>query len=269
MRVVCLAPGVEDLLGQLGLGARIVGRDGDPAALAAARPDVVITPEPLDQSFPGYRMLEHGVAVAESSVGGVTVRLLSAAPARLEHVVEQLRLVPAELGEGARGAALHRTRSARLLALRLHVARYLVRVGGHRPPTVFLDVDRGLRAPGRWLPDMVDAAGGVPLLVAGGEADRDVTVADVGAAQPELVLLGLRPPPGRSLAESAAAALPEWGALIEAAAHAAWAVDLRRCFDRPGPALVEGVETLLRIIMPAALGANGTPPGETDAIPLR
>jgi len=39
-------------------------------------------------------------------------------------------------------------------------------------------------------------------------------------------------------------------------------------FTRPAPHLVDAVEVLLRMVFPAALGANGTPPPPERALKL-
>jgi iron complex transport system substrate-binding protein len=268
VRVVCLAAGAEDLLMDLGLAGWVVGRSALPAALAEAQPDMVISDDPAGDGL-SRRSLGSGVETAEETVGGRRIVRVSVRPRRLDDVVEQILVLAGLLGVAERGAALHKIRSARLLALRMHVARYLVRAGVQQPKTVFVDAGGALRLLGRWVPDMVDAAGGVPLLAGGGNDDRPVAAGEVAAVRPDLLLAGVRPAAGASLAEATATATaPDEVRRLVASVGNAWAVNLRRLFDRPGPHLVEGVEALIRIIMPAALGANGTPPPEDVARPI-
>jgi iron complex transport system substrate-binding protein len=268
VRVVCVAAGAEDLLVDLGLAGWIVGHSALPAALAEAQPDMVISEDPAGDS-PSRRSLGSGVETVEETAGGRQIVRVSVRPRRLDDVVEHILVLAGLLGVAERGAALHKIRSARLLALRMHVARYLVRAGAQQPKTVFVDAGGALRLLGRWVPDMVDAAGGVPLLAGGGDDDRPIAAGEAAAARPDLLLAGVRPPAGAGLAEAAAiATAPDEVRRLVASVGNAWAVDLRRLFDRPGPHLVEGVEMLIRIIMPAALGANGTPPPEDIARPI-
>jgi iron complex transport system substrate-binding protein len=297
MRIVSLPPGATDLVRALGLGAEIVGgvEDGagaarvardvdppqpdapilegisphahvaryllDPDALGAARPEVILTEEVCPTCRAGYASLADGAGVGRGIVSGRPVQVVSFTPRRLEHALAPIAPVAAVLGRAERGQALSHARGARLLALSMHVARHLVRSGGRRPTVALLraDGDR-LVAPGLWYPDLVDAAGGVPLLARAGEEDVPLTPAGVGAAGPDLVIVG-----ADTLAQ-AEAALETLRPAV--AAVPAWALRLDGLFTHPGPGLVEAVETLLRIISPAALGANGTPPPPDRAIPV-
>jgi hypothetical protein len=167
------------------------------------------------------------------------------------------------LGQAARGERLLHVRGARLLALSMHVARYVVRAGGRRPTVGLVQVtpQEGLVAPGRWFPDLLDAGGGVPRLVAAGAADVPVTPADLQSAALDLLIVGAEGPDGLARATGAARALGE-------AAGERWALKLDGLFTRPGPYLVDAVEVLMRMVFPAALGANGTPPPPDRALKL-
>ena len=45
-----------------------------------------------------------------------------------------------------------------------------------------------------------------------------------------------------------------------------WAINAGVLLAEPGPGIVDSVEAILRIVMPEALGANGTPPPAAAAI---
>jgi hypothetical protein len=152
----------------------------------------------------------------------------------------------------------------------MHVARYLVRVGGSRPSVALVRPggqdapDGGLVAFGRWFPDLLDAAGGVPRLVAAGADDASVGPAALRAAALDLLIVGAEDGAGQDgLARASAAA-----AALDGVAAQRWALRLDGLFTRPGPHLVDAVEVLLRMVFPAALGANGTPPPPDRARPL-
>jgi iron complex transport system substrate-binding protein len=301
MRIVTLPPGATDLVRALGLGAQIVGGLGagdaqpaqvarevdpprpdtpllagvtphshltryllDPVALGAAGPEVILTEEVCPVCRAAYTPLADGAGVGRGALGSgraAQVQVISFTPRRLEDALAPIAPVGALLGQAQRGQALSRARGARLLALSMHVARHLVRSGGTRPTVALLRTDgERVVAPGYWYPDLVDAAGGVPLLAQAGGEDVPLTPAEVGAASPGLVVLGADT---LVRAEAALAGLrPEIGAVP------AWALRLDGLFTHAGPGLVEAVETLLRIISPAALGANGTPPPPDRAFPV-
>jgi iron complex transport system substrate-binding protein len=107
-------------------------------------------------------------------------------------------------------------------------------------------------APGHWIPEMVLRAGGVPSLGAVGAKSHRVTWEDVRTSDPDLVVSA---PCGYSLEESVA--------LTEKVLHhlppvPVWAVDANASYARPGPRLVDGVETLAAVMHPE-VGAGRAP----------
>jgi iron complex transport system substrate-binding protein len=102
-------------------------------------------------------------------------------------------------------------------------------------------------APGHWVPEMVELAGGVSVLGTPGERSRRVGWDDVRTSRPEVVVCA---PCGYGLDASATLAehLVADGLLpndVEV-----WAVDANASFARPGPRLVDGVEALAGVLHP-------------------
>lgn len=100
---------------------------------------------------------------------------------------------------------------------------------------------------GHWIPDMITAAGGLPLLASPGEKSVRLQWSEIAAAGPDIVLFM---PCGYTLEES-----------IEEAKHLVkrpelqgvsqfWALAGDAYFTRPGPRVVDGVEGLARILHP-------------------
>ncbi|MBV8159912.1 MAG: patatin-like phospholipase family protein [Acidimicrobiia bacterium] len=107
---------------------------------------------------------------------------------------------------------------------------------------------------GHWVPDLVERAGGAPLLCTPGEHSRPLRWTDVAAAAPEVVVFM---PCGYDLAAAVAeaAALADVAELRTTPAwrdHRVWAVDATAYFSRPGPRIVDGLELLAWIIHPDA-----------------
>jgi iron complex transport system substrate-binding protein len=99
---------------------------------------------------------------------------------------------------------------------------------------------------GHWVPDMIDAAGGMSLLAAPGARSERLEWSDIAAAQPEVVVFM---PCGYDLAR----AVEEGAALRdrhELARASLWAADANALFSRPGPRIVDGVEALATILHP-------------------
>ena len=111
------------------------------------------------------------------------------------------------------------------------------------------------------MPDLIVRAGGRPVLCEPGEHSRPLRWADVGAAEPEVVVFM---PCGYDLAAAATEAegLSGVGVLVDTPAWRdgrVWVVDATSYFSRPGPRIVDGLELLAWIIHP---GSFPRPPAE-------
>ncbi|MGC4940669.1 cobalamin-binding protein [Kribbella sp. DT2] len=102
-------------------------------------------------------------------------------------------------------------------------------------------------APGHWIPEMVEVAGGVSVLGSAGLRSGRTTWPAIAAAKPEVVVVA---PCGFGLDE--AARLGE-ELLDQLPAVPVWAVDANGYFARPGPRLVDGVEALAGILRGTAV----------------
>ena len=100
-------------------------------------------------------------------------------------------------------------------------------------------------APGHWIPEMIETAGGEPVLATPGEKSRRVTWEQVHATEPEVVVVA---PCGfdREGSQRLANELVESGVLPDGVpVHA---VDANASWARPGTRLPDGVEELGRIL---------------------
>ena len=170
---------------------------------------------------------------------GCRAEVLTTDPHDLEQVLASIVQV---------GAATGREDRARVLVegLRTRLAAVADRVHGRpRPRTVVLEWTDPPFAPGHWVPEMVQQAGGECVLGRGGERSVPTTWADVAAAAPDVVVSA---PCGFGLEDSArlAGELLATGSLP--AAVPVWAVDANASFARPGPRLVDGIEALAGIL---------------------
>ncbi|GGF42108.1 cobalamin-binding protein [Marmoricola endophyticus] len=285
-RIVSLLPSTTEICFALGVGDRVVGRtfECDHPSAAHRIPVVSTTTMPASVSAAGSAAIDAWVsdavargedlyrldagalrsidpdlvltqdlcavcAVDVASVDdalthlGCTADVLTLDPRTLEEVLASIATVADRTGVAAAGAALVAT-----LRERLDVVRRRVR-GRTRPRVAVLEWTDPPYAPGHWLPEQVDAAGGDPVLGRAGERSVRVTWEDVSTCRPDVVVCapcGFDLAAARTLAEQARAQLPD---------VPVWAVDADGCFARPGPRLVDGVETLAGILHP-----DGRPP---------
>ena len=92
---------------------------------------------------------------------------------------------------------------------------------------------------GHWVPDLVSAAGGVPVLARPGGRSVTTTWDDVAAVEVDVVLVA---PCGYGLDDAVAQArdvLPRLPMLVPV-----WAIDAGGLVTRPGPRVVDAVEAL-------------------------
>ncbi|GAC1515581.1 MAG: cobalamin-binding protein [Gemmatimonadaceae bacterium] len=123
-----------------------------------------------------------------------------------------------------------------------------------RPRVAVIEWTDPVFAAGHWVPEMVHRAGGRDMLARAGEHSTVRSIAEVAAADPEVVVVA---PCGYSLAR----AEQEGRRLVRSSAWAwlherdVWAIDANALVSRPGPRLIDGVETFSRLLHPALFGA--------------
>jgi iron complex transport system substrate-binding protein len=162
-------------------------------------------------------------------------------PHTIDEVFESIGTLGKATGHEAEAASLVDALCARLASVRRRVA------GRPRPRVMLLEWTDPPFAPGHWVPEMIAAAGGEPLLGTAGEKSRRVTWEQVHATDPEVVVVA---PCGydRSGAQSLADELVASGVLP--AGVPVHAVDANAAWARPGTRLVDGVEELAALLHP-------------------
>ena len=172
---------------------------------------------------------------------GCTAQVLTIDPHTLDEVLASIETLGAATGRLAQASTLVASHRERLAAVRERVA------GRPRPRVMLLEWTDPPFAPGHWVPEMIDAAGGEPLLGAAGAKSERVTWEAVLAARPDVVVAA---PCGYDRAGSQALAdeLVASGRLP--AGLPVHAVDANASWARPGTRLVDGVEELAALLHP-------------------
>jgi iron complex transport system substrate-binding protein len=103
---------------------------------------------------------------------------------------------------------------------------------------------------GHWVPEQVQAAGGLEVMVPAGARSKTTTWEEIHQADPAVLVVATC---GQSLADNAALARellvhPRASQLRAVKTGQIWAVDANAQFSRPAPRLVDGVETLTAIL---------------------
>ena len=206
----------------------------DRERIAAIQPDLI-----LAQDLCRVCAVPSGAVEDALEVIGCRADVLSLDPSTLDDVIACVGAVGSATGSEGRADEVMASLRARVDAVRSAVA------GKPRPRVFALEwFDPPFNA-GHWVPDMIDAAGGEPVLAASGERSREVSWAEIAAARPDVVVFM---PCGYDL-ERAQAELASVRAVPELAGvpHIV-AVDGDSYFSRPGPRVVEGVEILAELL---------------------
>lgn len=105
-------------------------------------------------------------------------------------------------------------------------------------------------APGHWVPDLVQRAGGTSVLGRAGAKSERTDWHAVRESAPEVIVCA---PCGFGLDTAVALAQAAVGSGVLPTIVPVWAVDANASFARPGPRLIDGVETLASIFHPDAI----------------
>lgn len=118
-----------------------------------------------------------------------------------------------------------------------------------RPRVAVIEWGEPLYVAGHWMPEMVKRAGGIDALAKPGEHSVTVTMEQLRAADPEVIVIapcGYDLPRARHEGERLLA-LPDWQ---WARTRRIFALDANAFASRPGPRLVDGVEILAALFNP-------------------
>lgn len=282
MRIVSLLPSTTEILFAIGAGADVVGVTFECDFPPEARSRTVVstsampsglTPAEIDAYVVGamsrgedlYHLAADALAgldadlvvtqdlcavcavdvsVVEDALAhlGCTAEVLTIDPHTLDEVFDSILLLGRVTGRSDEAATLVAAQRDRLGAVAARVADRA------RPRVMLLEWTDPPYAPGHWVPEMIEAAGGIPVLGQPGARSERVLWEQVVASSPDVVVVA---PCGYDLAGATALAgelvasgvLPDGVPVHAVDANAAWA--------RPGTRLVDGVEELARILHPA------------------
>jgi iron complex transport system substrate-binding protein len=214
------------------------------ALLASLRPDVIVTQALCDVC-----------AVRETDVRAIAERL-SPAPRivtlsgmSIDGIVADIERVATAIEAPDEAEELIAGLRARLRSVheRLRAAH------APRPRVAVLEWTDPVYTAGHWVPEMVHRAGGVDALAAPGSHSRAIATADVAGAAPDVLVFA---PCGYDLRRATREAdeTLRHSAWRWADGRAAWALDANALASRPGPRLIDGIETMAALLHPSLFG---------------
>jgi iron complex transport system substrate-binding protein len=210
-------------------------------ALDRLQPTHIITQTQCEVCAVSLKDVERAVC----EMVGSRPQIVTLQPMCLADVWTDIQRVADALGEPHRGTDL----IARLQQ-RLEAVRKSVRGMAAQPTVVCLEWIAPLMSGGNWMPELVDIAGGRPLLATAGEHSPWMTWDELSAADPDvLVILPCGFDISRTRAElSPLVHHPRWKTLRCVQAGRVFLTDGNQYFNRPGPRVVESAEILVDIL---------------------
>jgi iron complex transport system substrate-binding protein len=214
----------------------------DTELLRRERPDVLLTQDLCRVcAVPSGQVRR---ALEELGLPDATVVTLD--PRTLEEAIATIETV---------GAALDRPSEAADLAAALRARVAMVKETAKRVPTVSvfgLEWSDPPFSAGHWIPDMIEAVGGTPVLAEKGQRSRETAWHEIRAAAPEVIVFM---PCGAYLEEAEEEAerfldQPEFADTPAMRNGNVYAVDATSYFSRPGPRLIDGLEILAWAVHP-------------------
>ena len=229
--------------GQIDAAVRAAMSDGhgiyslDEGLLADLRPDLVLTQELCRVCAVAYPTVLQAARAAGGEDGPMVVSL---EPHSMADVLATIGHVALLAGVAERGSRLAAELDRRLAS----------RPGAPRPRVALVEWLDPLFAPGHWVPEQVELAGGTSVFGEAGHRSVEATWEELAAAEPDVLVLGLC---GFDLERS----IEDWAAFVPPEAITRtpawregrlWAIDGSAYVSRPGPRLVDGVDILGAIL---------------------
>ncbi|PTR00897.1 iron complex transport system substrate-binding protein [Mucilaginibacter yixingensis] len=173
--------------------------------------------------------------------------IVSLSPAKLDDIFENIRQVAIALDAIPQGEEL-----LELLEERLDIIRHKLKFITDKPTVACIEWLEPLMISGNWIPEMVELAGGVPILAQTGAHSPYVKWEDIQAVDPDIIVLM---PCGfsidRTMREvSLILQHPGFNELKAVKNNRFYITDGNQYFNRPGPRIVDSVEILAEIINP-------------------
>jgi iron complex transport system substrate-binding protein len=229
---------------RIGAGESIYTLDG--ALIRSLDPDLI-----LAQDLCRVCAVPSGDVQAALEVIGCSARVLSLDPNRLEDVIQCIGAVGGATGTADRAEVLMATLRRRIAAVRRRCTQPT------HPRVLVLEWPDPPFNAGHWVPDMVQAAGGVPILAEAGVPSRRLSWDEVTSESIDITVFA---PCGYDLEGAVTQAQPLLQRADVAALGSIYAVDANAHFSRPGPRVVDGVE-LLGALLHRGDPDQGTPEG--------
>lgn len=207
----------------------------DAALLATLEPDLIVTQELCAVCAVSYDIVATAAKRLRSDP-----RVVSLEPATLGDVFSTIRFVGEITGHVEQAAQLVAGLETRVAALERDATRR------GRPRTLMLEWTDPPMSAGHWIPELIELAGGAPVLTHPGTNSQRLDWNEIAAADPDAVVVA---PCGFDLPKTKSAiaeldAVGAWRSLRAYRTGRVLALDGNAYMSRPGPRLIDATEIL-------------------------
>ena len=236
--------------------------DLDTDLLSELKPDLILTQELCDVCAVSYKTVERAARMYVADA-----KVVSLEPNTIEDIFSNIKTVGELCGVSEKADEVVKDLRRRLENIRLNTDENPKSKTQNPKPNVFmLEWLEPPFAPGHWVPEQVEIAGGNCLLGETGKPSVTTTYEKLIETAPDILVLI---PCGYYTADIVRqipnTIFPETFKNIPAVRNnEIWALDATSYFSRPAPRVVDGAEILAKIVHPEIFGA----PSEKEAIKI-
>ncbi|WP_207422368.1 cobalamin-binding protein [Desertivirga brevis] len=215
----------------------------DSVLLKRLNPDLIVTQAQCEVC--GVSLSDVEKALGEDQ--NKDVEVLSLSPNTLEGILADIKEVACKLEVSERGKVLLEE-----LEERRDLIKHKLKFVENKPKVACIEWLDPLMIAGNWTPELVEIAGGVPVLATNGSHSPYIKPEDLCAANPDIIVVAAC---GfsieRTLQEiSLLMQLSGWNEIEAVKNNKVFIADGNHYFNRPGPRIIDTIEILAEIINP-------------------
>ena len=207
------------------------------------KPDVIITQSQCEVCAVSLKDVERSL----SDLINNGVEIISLQPDSLEDIFNDIEVIAGKLNADQNGLQL-----LEAMQERIDIIRHKLKFIDKKPKVVCIEWMSPLMTGGNWIPELIEIAGGIPLLSQNGKHSPVIDMEALRAADPEIIVIS---PCGFPIEKTLQDInflldLPGWAELSAVKNNQVFIADGNHYFNRSGPRIVDSLEILAEIIHP-------------------
>ena len=215
----------------------------DSALIKQLSPDIIITQAQCEVCAVSLNDVE----LALKDLLEKECQIISLEPHGLDDIYREIQLLADQLGVPEAGVEL-----LELSEERINIIRHKLKFISERPSVACVEWLSPLMIAGNWTPEIVEIAGGTPVLTLAGKHSSYINFEDIVKANPDILVIM---PCGFSIQRTLQEInllidLPGWSDLKAVQNQKIFVVDGNQYFNRSGPRITDSIEIMAEIINP-------------------